>query len=129
MANIEDYIFRKSVDEQSHVIATYSVESGNLLNAAREIAIGQSIGNPDVRTERDTPEILEKNLAKIIGSPENFKGTSGTVQIAYPLENLGEGDGVAQLLCMIMGGQMDIDNITACRLEEIKFPKDYLREY
>ncbi|MBT4835001.1 hypothetical protein HON86_00070, partial [Candidatus Woesearchaeota archaeon] len=130
MININDYIFKKEVDTENHIIATYSVESGDQLAAAKQIAIGQSIGNPDVRTQRDSPEILNNNLAKIIGKPEDFEGkTKGTIQIAYPLANFGKGDGVTQLLCELMGGQMDIDNITACRLEDVDLPAEYLSQY
>ena len=127
---IDNYLFKRDVNPGEHIIATYYVESEEFLKAAKAIAIGQSIGNPEVRTERDTPEILENNLAKIIGAPEDFKSrTSGVVKIAYPLENFGEGDGVTQLLCTLMGGQMDIDSITGCRLEEVELSSEYLCQY
>lgn len=127
---IDKYIFREEVNPETHIIATYSVKSPDLVKAAKEIAIGQSIGNPDIRTERDSPEILERNLAKILGSPLDFADKNeGEVRIAYPLENFGPGDGATQLLCMLMGGQMDIDNIHSCRLNDVQFPKEYLSEF
>lgn len=127
---IEEHLFQKSVDRNQHIVATYSVRSPNLLNAAKEIAIGQSIGNPNQRTPRDSPRIIRNNLAKILEMPDDLAGrTFGKILVAYPLENFGEGDGVTQLLCTLMGGQMDIDNIQACRLEDVQFPQEYLAQY
>lgn len=132
---IDKYLFRKEVNSEEHIIAEYSVKSKDLLSAAKAIAIGQSIGNPEVRTQRDTPEIFENNLAKIIKYsddktffPVNADGSS-KVKIAYPLVNFGDGDGITQLLCTVMGGQMDIDAIESCRLESLEFPKEYLSQF
>jgi len=128
---IEEYLFKKEVDSGEHIIATYFIKSSNLLKAAKAIAIGQSIGNPEVRTQRDSPQIFEHNLAKIIGTKEDFSDNKeqGIVKIAYPLVNFGKGDGVTQLLCTLMGGQMDIDLIRACRLREVDFPEAYLAQF
>ena len=127
---IDYYLFKKDVDPEKHIIATYFVESREFLKAVRAIAIGQSIGNPEIRTSRDSVEIFENNLAKIIGEPKNFlEMRAGEVKIAYPLVNFGEGDGVTQLLCMLMGGQMDVDIIESCQLKDIKLPLGYLKEY
>ncbi|MDD5699634.1 MAG: RuBisCO large subunit C-terminal-like domain-containing protein [Candidatus Nanoarchaeia archaeon] len=127
---IDDYLFQPEADKKSHIIATYFLRSQNLLKAAKGVAIGQSIGNPDIRTGRDSAEIFRNNLAKILGTPYDFNGqTEGTVRIAYPLANLGEGDGITQLLCTLMGGQMDIDMIESCQLRDIQLPSDYLKQY
>ena len=100
MVNIEDYLFKKDVDNEMHVIATYSLEAKDFLAAAKEIAIGQSIGNPNVRTTRDTDIIYEKNLAKIVGEREDFLGKSkGVIRIAYPLENFGHQPNVGFSSC------------------------------
>ncbi len=130
MARIEDYIYEKEVDLENHIIANYFLEGEDFDKAAKAIAIGQSIGNPDVRTKRDTVRILKNNLAKIVDTPENLHSKkSGNVEIAYPLQNFGEGDGITHLLCTVICGQMDIDSITSCRLTEIKFPQKYLAQY
>jgi ribulose-bisphosphate carboxylase large chain len=127
---IEDYLFTKEVDLSEHIVAEYDVKSKDLLKAAKAIAIGQSIGNPNVRTQRDSQEIMKNNLAKIIDSPENLSITSSErISIAYPLVNFGEGDGITQLICTLMGGQMDIDLIESCRLEEVHFPGEYLARF
>ena len=55
---------------------------------------------------------MKENLAKVIGSPEDFNSDiEGDITVAYPMINFGEGDGISQLFCTLMGGQMDIDNI------------------
>ena len=127
---LDGYLFQTEVDKNEHIIATYIVKSRELLKAIKSIAVGQSIGNPDIRTQRDSPEIMKNHLAKIIGTPKKFLEIRETeVKIAYPLANFGEGDGVTQLLCTLMGGQMDIDIIEFCQLKKIEFPPKYLKDY
>lgn len=126
---IDEYLFQPRVDGEENIIATYSVRSKNVTKAAKDIAIGQSIGNPEVRTQRDSPKIFKNNLAKIININE-IAPSNGIIQIAYPLVNFDiYEDGVTQLLCTLMGGQMDIDEIKSCRLINIGFPKKFLEEY
>lgn len=123
---IDEYLFQSKVNEEENIIALYSVRSKNLTKAAKDIAIGQSIGNPEVRTQRDSPKIFRNNLAKIV----DIDPSRGFVQIAYPLVNFDVyEDGVTQLLCTLMGGQMDIDTIEACRLLDVKFPQKLLDAY
>jgi ribulose-bisphosphate carboxylase large chain len=89
--------------------------------AAQALAIGQSIGNPNIRSQYETPEIIENNCARV----ESVEGSK--VKIKFPLINLNlEQDGISHLLCMIQGGQLDIDIITRCRVMNIdisNFPK------
>ena len=43
-------IFRKEVDKEKYFIVTYELESEtNLRDASWQLAIGQSVGNPNVR--------------------------------------------------------------------------------
>lgn len=126
---LDKYLFQQDLDTEEHIIATYYVESKDFLKAAKAIAIGQSIGNPDVRNDRETESLLKNHLAKIMDSKSNLSSVQqGFVKIAYPLVNLDmEEDGITQLFAMLMGGQMDIDSIISCRLEKIEFPKRYLK--
>ncbi|MDD5192073.1 MAG: RuBisCO large subunit C-terminal-like domain-containing protein [Candidatus Nanoarchaeia archaeon] len=123
---IDSYLFKKDVNPEENIIATYFVKSKNLEKAIRGIAIGQSVGNPDIRTQRDSHYILENHLAKIIKTDYQ---NGNSVKIAYPLANFGEGDGITQLLCTLMGGQMDIDIIEGCKLIDVTFPDSYLKQY
>jgi len=128
---IDEYLFQPRVEEEEHIIATYYVESKEFLKAAKAIAIGQSIGNPDIRTQRDSPELLKNNLAKILDTKNDLTSKQrGLVKIAYPLINWDDSqDGVTQLICALMGGQMDIDIIHSCRLMEIKLPSRFLKAF
>lgn len=108
-------------DTEKYFWARYYLEcKDNILNAAKELAIGQSIGNPNARSVWETTEMIDDHCAKILKSP-NFDEKSGEIWIGHPYANIDWFlDGVSQLLCMLMGGQMDIDNITKCHLLEIE---------
>jgi ribulose-bisphosphate carboxylase large chain len=116
--NLEDYI----------TVAYYLESKTSLEQAAWELAIGQSVGNPNVRNQWETDELFDKHSA-IVFDNLNVGGhfselKSGIVVIGFPKINLDwDTDGVSQLLCFMMGGQMDIDNITKCQVLDIQFPK------
>jgi len=127
-----------------HYTATFYIESSTTLaDACEGIAIGQTIGNPTVRIPKwETPELVETYSAKIIGSKEQLSQiTSGTVTIAFPSVNIDWArDGFSQLLCVLLGGQTDIDIIKKCHVMDIddcgvipklapKFGLSGLREY
>ena len=107
-------------DTEKYFWARYYLEANdNILNAAKELAIGQSIGNPNARSVWETTEMIEDYCAKILKS-DNFDKKSGEVWIGFPYAIIDwYSDGVSQLLCILMGGQMDIDNITKCHLLEL----------
>ena len=56
--------------------------------------------------------------------PDKIKNkNSAQVIIAFPIVNIDfHNDGISQLLCMLMGGQMDIETFAGCRLIDIDFP-------
>ena len=93
----------------------------NVKEAAEALAIGQSIGNPSVRSKYETPEMMENHSAKIIADPDNLANIkAGVVEIAWPYRNIDwYADGIAQLMCTVMGGQMDIDIIQQCHWIDI----------
>jgi len=118
-------IFKTSVDINENFIATYILEGKKTLrDAAWELAVGQSVGNPNVRNRWETDELFEKYSCKVIGDEnELIKLTRGTIDIAFPIVNTNwKEDGITQLMVQVMGGQLDIDNITYCRLIDLKFP-------
>lgn len=116
-----------SVDTEKYIIATYNVSSTkSLQDAAVNIAVGQSIGNPSVRSEWETHKLIEDHCCKIINT-DNLSDKEGTIKVAFPLHNLNwYEDGVSQLLCFLMGGQLDINSITKCQLVKLDFPKDLI---
>lgn len=106
-----------------HFTVTYYVESSsNLARAAEAIAIGQTIGNPTTRIPRwESPELIQQSCAKIIDHQSSLEQkTSGQILIAYPAININWGqDGFSHLMCMILGGQVDIDIIVKCHVLDI----------
>ncbi len=125
-------IFRESVDQNEYFIATYILEGAkSLRDAAWELAIGQSVGNPNVRNQWETDELFEKYSCKVIGNEEALRSIKrGQIDIAFPIANTNwREDGITQLMVQIMGGQLDIDNVTYCRLIDLKFPPTVLSAF
>ena len=119
-------IFRNSVDPEKYFIVTYDLASEtNLRDAAWNLAIGQSVGNPNVRNQWESDELFENNSCLVLGDEEELKSiNNGLVKIAFPVINIDfKTDGISHLLVNIMGGQMDIDNITKCAVKDIWFPQ------
>jgi len=103
----------------------------SLFDAAENVAIGQSVGNPKVRNGWETPELWEKAGCRIEGDTNWMKTVKeGEVTIAFPCVNIDfVGDGVSQLLCQTMGGQLDIDTIRDCHLLDIELPDEVEKKY
>lgn len=121
-------IFIPNFESDQYIVAKYYLESlTNLRDAAWELAIGQSVGNPSIRSKWETEELFKNHSCIILEyESELAKHKSGYVNIAFPISNIDLAtDGISQLLCHLMGGQLDIDNIKACHLLEIKFPDRY----
>ena len=115
-------LFLDNVDSDKYIIADYFIESSTTLkDAAWSLAIGQSVGNPNVRNQWETEELFENHSCMIIGNEDELSSkSSGFVRIAFPLVNLDiEQDGISQLLCMVMGGQLDIDIFQKCHLLDL----------
>jgi ribulose-bisphosphate carboxylase large chain len=125
-------LFKENIDEDRYTIATYELESSvSLKDASWNLAIGQSVGNPNVRNSWESDELFEKHSCIIKGNEDTLSSVkSGTVEIGFPTINTDwEGDGISHLLCQLMGGQMDIDSITKCRLTELKVPRKIKEEF
>jgi ribulose-bisphosphate carboxylase large chain len=103
----------------------------SLFDAAENVAIGQSVGNPKVRNGWETPELWEKAGCRIEGDKEWMKTVKeGEVTIAFPCVNIDfVGDGVSQLLCQTMGGQLDIDTIRDCHILDLELPEEVEKKY
>lgn len=116
----------ENIDKNKYYIATYDMKSSlNLKDATWNLAIGQSVGNPNVRNQWETDELFENHSCIIIGDEnELVKLKEGKIQIAFPITNTDwETDGISHLLCQLMGGHVDIDIITKCRLIELELPE------
>ena len=123
---------RVDINEEDYVVATYMVSSSaNLREAAWNIAIGQSVGNPSIRNEWETDELFENHSCLILGRENVLRDQhDGLVVIAYPVVNTDwESDGVSHLLCQLMGGHVDIDIINRCRLVKLELPNSVRRHF
>lgn len=92
---------------------TYKVKSKDIPLAAHNIAIGQSIGNPNVRSEIEN----SANIKEMEAIVKHIEGD--IVKIDYPLKAF-DWPNISQLLCIIQGGQSDIDLIERCRVIDIE---------
>lgn len=116
----EAYRDKSSLDPEKYVFVKYQLDSTeSVRKAAWDLAIGQSVGNPNVRNEWETDELFEDHSCLITMVDEENK----LAEIAFPVVNTDwEEDGIAHLLCQIMGGQTDIDHITRSRAIDIEIP-------
>ena len=104
--------------------ATYKLTADNLKKAADSLAIGQSVGNPSMRSEFETPELWRDHACVYEILDEN--STGGIVKVGFPVANIDfETDGLAHILVQTLGGQMDIDIIKGCRLLDLEFPDEW----
>ena len=68
-------IFRKNVDEEKYLLADYYLEaipSSNLRDAAWSLAIGQSVGNPNVRNEWETDDLFENHSCFVLEDEQDL---------------------------------------------------------
>ena len=120
------------INKNDYYIATYDMSSSkNLKEAAWNLAIGQSVGNPNVRNEWETDDLFENHSCIILGDERNLEVTKhGEVVIAFPVANTDwQTDGISHLLCQLMGGHVDIDIITRCRLVKLELPKTVTKHF
>lgn len=127
-------IYRKfdELDYRMYYVATYEMESKtNLHEAAWNLAIGQSVGNPNVRNKWETEELFENNSCLILEDEQTLKNSNkGIVKIAFPVINTDwDGDGISHMLCQLMGGHVDIDVIVKCRLVDLTLPATVTKHF
>lgn len=126
-------IFRPKVEPtffKNYYVVDYDMESStNLADAAWNLAIGQSVGNPSSRSEFETSELFANHSCIILHSEHSLKEkTRGIVRIAFPQININfEEDGITHLLVQTMGGQCDIDIIRKCRIMNITLTPSMLK--
>lgn len=126
MSSIENVVFCPRGDTNEHIVATYNLRSRTTLKeAAWALAVGQSIGNPNVRNEWETDDMFRRNGCLILEDPADLqRRRKGVVRVAFPLANINlKRDGISQLMCQLMGGQLDIDIIDGCGLIRLEFPR------
>jgi ribulose-bisphosphate carboxylase large chain len=115
-----------NLDPEKYLMVHYDLESTvSVEKAAFDLAIGQSVGNPNIRNRWETDELFEKYSCRV-DTPRGFlrDKTRAEVTIAFPVINTDwDGDGIAHLLCQVLGGQADIGHIIRCRINGFTFPR------
>ena len=83
-------IFSKEIDSTKYFIVKYFMKGRtNLREAAWNLAIGQSIGNPKNRSVWETEEMFQNHSCFILEEEDVLKSKKeGIVEIAFPLENI-----------------------------------------
>jgi ribulose-bisphosphate carboxylase large chain len=125
-------VFTTNFDKEKYFIVDYYLSSKTTLrDAAWSLAIGQSVGNPNVRNSWETDELFENHSCLVMGDEDELsKKSEGNVSIAFPVINTDfSQDGISHVLCQIMGGQMDIDIVQKCHVLNVTFPKSIEDEY
>jgi ribulose 1,5-bisphosphate carboxylase large subunit-like protein len=126
------YRDRSEIDLNKYYIATYKITSKTSLDdAAWNLAIGQSVGNPSVRNEWETDDLFENHSCIILGDKTDLKNRVwGNVEIAFPVANTDWAtDGVAHMLCQLMGGHVDIECFNSCRLIKLELPESVTKHF
>ena len=107
--------------------AIYHIKSAKIEEAADALVIGQSIGNPYLRSKYETPEMLERYSARVTNISELSMGLY-QVDVTFPLDIFTPGS-FTHLLTVVMGGQMDIDLIKGCRLVHLDIPEKLIQSF
>lgn len=107
--------------------ATYHLRSDKIKEAANALVVGQSIGNPYLRSRYETPEMLAQYSALVVDIQEIDKQLY-QVDTVFPLD-LFTPNSFTHLLTVVMGGQMDIDLIQACRLVHLEIPEALIKSF
>jgi len=119
----------QEVSPEENIIATYYLATNDnkydLFDLAWNLAVGQSIGNPNTRSLFETDEMILAHSCKILAKKEDLrKKKEGIVKIAFPLVNINlDNDGISQMLCHFMGGQLDINMFEKCVLKDFQLPE------
>ena len=79
--------YNPKIDKKKYVIATYFIKSrdADLRKCAWDLAIGQSVGNPNVRNQWESEKLFEQSSCVIVHEKDELKDlTEGDVKIAFP---------------------------------------------
>lgn len=125
-------IFTRDIDLSKYFVVKYFLKGRtSLKDAAWNLAIGQSIGNPNNRSVWETDQMFQDHSCFILADKAYLESIKeGIVEIAFPLANINlEEDGISQILCHIAGGQVDILEIEQCHVLDINLPEEVERQF
>ena len=125
-------IFTQEIDKSKYFIVKYFLKGRtSLRTAAWNLAIGQSIGNPNNRSAWETDQMFLDHSCFVLADEKYLESIKeGIIEIAFPLANLNlEEDGISQILCHIAGGQVDILEIENCHVLDINLPEEVENQF
>lgn len=125
-------IFNQNLKKDNYFIVKYFLKGKtSVRDAAWNLAIGQSIGNPNTRSIWETEKMFEDHSCIVLHEEKYLSSIKeGIVEIAFPLENINlEEDGISQIICHIAGGQVDILEIEKCCVLDINFPEHIEKKF
>jgi len=74
-------LFVPDLDTSEYIVVEYFIESSESLRTATwNLAIGQSVGNPEVRSNWETDELFEKHSCIILEEEKTLSEWSGFFQ-------------------------------------------------
>jgi ribulose-bisphosphate carboxylase large chain len=126
------FVKQEDINSEDYFVVTYQIKSDkNLRDAAWNIAIGQSVGNPNVRNRWETEDLFKNHSCLILANEKSLmKKKKGEVKIAFPVVNTDwQTDGISHLLCQIMGGHVDIDLVKSCRVTKLELPQKVTSQF
>lgn len=125
-------LFKTDINRDKYFIVTYKLgSSSSLKDAALAVAYGQSVGNPHVRNKYEDDRLFQDHSCVILDSESRLENIQeGLVKIAFPIANMDFlTDGISQLFVQMLGGNLDIDIITKCRVKNVEFPQWFIEQY
>lgn len=126
------FISKEQLNAENYfIVKYYLVGKTSLKDAAWNLAIGQSIGNPNNRSVWETDQMFLDHSCFILADADYLASIKqGVVEIAFPLANINlEEDGISQILCHIAGGQVDILEIEQCHVLDITLPEELDKQF
>lgn len=130
--SVNIFISKTELDlEKYYIVKYFLVGKTSLREAVWNLAIGQSIGNPNNRSVWETEQMFLDHSCFVLADESYLKSvTSGVVEVAFPLANLNlEEDGISQLICHVAGGQVDILEIEQCHVLDITLPESVEKSF
>lgn len=112
--------------EENFIVATYYMRSGkepDLYDWVKLVAADQSAGTW-THVEGETPEVIAKYGAKVVGIYPMADGISCIARVAFPIENFPSY--MAMVISTVAGNVLAQDGI---RLVDIEFPDSVLQEF
>jgi ribulose 1,5-bisphosphate carboxylase large subunit-like protein len=122
--------FAQAIDEESHVIATYYLETGMDLNKAAEALAAEQSTGTWVRVGFESDDLIARYSAKVLEVEKLGKEgelNKGRLRIAFPHGNFGAC--LPMLLTTVAGNLFEMGEFRNIKLLDLEFPYSYLSEF